>query len=69
MLEVYIKDGCPYSDKQLDVFDKKGLEYKLYNISKDPAALKRVRDDFKADRVPVVVEDGSVRSIGFAGGG
>ena len=69
MLEVFIKDGCPYSDKQLEVFNRKGLEYKLYNVNKDPAALKRLRQEIKADKVPVVVENGVVKSIGFGGGG
>ncbi len=69
MLEVYIKDGCPYCDKQLEVFKKEGLEYKLYNVSNDPDALKRAREELKADRVPVVVEDGAVKNIGFGGGG
>jgi len=69
MLEIYIKNGCPYCDKQLEVFKKKGLEFKLYNVSTDPDALKRAREKFNADRVPVVVEDGIVKNIGFGGGG
>lgn len=69
MLEVYIKEGCPYCEKQLEVFKRKNLEYKLYNISVDPEALKRAREEYKADKVPVVVEDGAVKNIGFGGGG
>jgi len=69
MLEIYIKNGCPYCDKQLEVFKKKGLEFKLYNVSTDPDALKRAREEFNADRVPLVVEDGLVKNIGFGGGG
>ncbi len=69
MLEVYVKDGCPYCEKQLDVFKKKDIEYKLYNVSADSEALKKARQEYKADRVPVVVEDGVVQNIGFGGGG
>jgi glutaredoxin 3 len=69
MLEVYIKDGCPYCEKQLEIFKKKGLEYKLHNVSVDREALTRAREDYKADKVPVVVEDGVVKNIGFGGGG
>ncbi|MDW7738984.1 MAG: glutaredoxin family protein [Bacillota bacterium] len=69
MLEIYVKDGCPYCEKQLSVLDRKGVEYNLYNVSKDPEALKKAREDFKADRVPVVVENGEVKNIGFGGGG
>jgi glutaredoxin len=69
MLEVYIKDGCPYCEKQLEILNRKGLVYKLYNLSTDGEALKKARDEFNADRVPVVVEDGVVKNIGFGGGG
>lgn len=69
MLEVYVKDGCPYCEKQLEVFKKQGVQYKLYNVSVDPEALKRAREEFKADKVPVVIEDGKVKNIGFGGGG
>ncbi len=69
MLEVYVKDGCPYCEKQLEVLKKKGVAYELYNVSVDPDALKKARQDYKADKVPVVVEDGVVHNIGFGGGG
>ncbi len=69
MLEVYIKDGCPYCEKQVEIFNRKGLEYKLYNLSTDDEALRKARDIYNADRVPVVVEDGVVKNIGFGGGG
>ncbi len=69
MLEVYIKTGCPYCEKQLDALERKGTEFKLYNVSIDPEALKRVREDYKADKVPVVVEGGVLQHIGFGGGG
>ncbi len=69
MLEVYVKDGCPYCEEQVEVLKKKGVDYKLYNVSADREALKRARQELKADKVPVVVEDGVVQSIGFGGGG
>ncbi len=69
MLEVYIKDGCPYCEKQIEVFKKQGTEFKLYNVSNDPEALKKAKEEFNADKVPVVVEDGAVKNIGFGGGG
>lgn len=66
MLEVYIKDGCPYCQKQLDDFKSEGLEYKTYNVG-NPDNLKKARQDFGADKVPVVVKDGIVVSIGYNG--
>lgn len=69
VLEVYIKNGCPYCEKQLQVLNREGKEYRLYNVSSDQSALKKARNELKADRVPILVESGSVRSIGFGGGG
>ncbi len=69
MLEVYVKDGCPYCEKQIEVLKKKGVEYELHNVSTDREALKRARREYKADKVPVVIENGVVQSIGFGGGG
>ena len=69
MLEVYIKNGCPYCEKQLEALNREGTEYKLYNVSVDSKALKKARDEYKADKVPIVVEDGVVKNIGFGGGG
>ncbi len=69
MLEVYVKDGCPYCEKQIDVLKRKEAEFKLHNVSKDPVAFKRAREEYGANKVPVVVEDGKLKSIGFGGGG
>ncbi len=69
MLEVYVKDGCPYCDKQLAEFKREGIEFKLYNVSADAEALDKVRREYKADKVPVVVEDGEVKNIGYRGMG
>ncbi len=69
MLEIYVKDGCPYCEKQLSVLDRKGLEYKAYVVNQDPEALKRAREEYNANMVPVLVENGEVKNIGFGGGG
>ncbi len=69
MLEVYVKNGCPYCEKQLQVLNREGKEYRLYNVSSDKNALKKARNEIGADKVPILVENGAVRSIGFGGGG
>ena len=69
MLEVYVKDGCPYCEKQIEVLKRNKIEFALYNVSVDPEALKKAREVYNADKVPVVVEDGVVKNIGFGGGG
>ncbi len=69
MLEIYVKDGCPYCEKQLSVLDRKGLEYVIHDVGVDLEARKKAREEYQADKVPVLVEDGVVKNIGFGGGG
>ncbi|MGM0651398.1 MAG: glutaredoxin domain-containing protein [Bacillota bacterium] len=69
MLELYVKDGCPYCEKQVKALKEEGKDYKLYNVSSDPEALKKAKNEFKASKVPILAEDGEVKSEGFGGGG
>lgn len=69
MREIYVKEGCPYCEKQLEVLDRKGLEYKLYDVKYDQDARKKAMEEYNADKVPVLVEDGVVQNIGYGGGG
>ncbi|MBS3943351.1 MAG: glutaredoxin family protein, partial [Dethiobacter sp.] len=61
MIELYVKDGCPYCRKQMDQLDREGTPYRVINISSDPAALKKAKAEFGADKVPVLVDAGSVK--------
>jgi len=69
MREIYIKEGCPYCEKQLAILDRKGLDYVLHNVGEDAQALQKAKEEYGADKVPVLVEDGVVVNIGFGGGG
>jgi len=68
MLEVYIKDGCPHCRKQIEVLEQEGRSYRLHNVRED-AALQEVKERYGADKVPVLVEKGAVKAIGFQGQG
>ena len=69
MLEVYIKNGCPYCVRQLEDLKQKKTTFKLYNVSHDAAALRRAREEYGAKKVPLVVENGVLKYVGFGGGG
>ncbi len=69
MLQVYIKDSCVYCRKQMDEFDRQKLRYEVHNIGRDLAARKKVKEEYGAKQVPVVVEGGRLKSIGYRGGG
>lgn len=69
MLEIFVKEGCPYCRQQMEDFDRDGRFYEVYNVSSDPEALKKAKEQYKATKVPVVVEGGKVLSIGYQGAG
>ena len=66
MLELYVKDGCPYCRKQIGQLDEEGISYRLHNVTRDRDALKKARETYGADKVPVLVENGVVKSIGLS---
>ncbi len=67
MLELYIKEGCPHCRKQIEQLEQEGLTYQLYNVSNDNSALKEIKEKYNAGIVPVLVENGKVKSIGYHG--
>ncbi|MEW5784676.1 MAG: glutaredoxin domain-containing protein [Bacillota bacterium] len=69
MLEIFVKEGCPYCRQQMADFDRDGKSYKVHNVSSDSEALHKAKVQFKANKVPVVVEDGEVKSVGYQGAG
>jgi thioredoxin reductase (NADPH) len=34
-VEIYTKEDCPYCEKAKDLFDSKGVEYEIYNVTDD----------------------------------
>ena len=69
MLELYVKDGCPYCWKQIEELEEEGLSYRLHNVSQDRSALREAKEKYKARIVPVLVENGKVKSFGYRGMG
>ncbi|MFY9258274.1 MAG: glutaredoxin family protein [Dethiobacteria bacterium] len=69
MLELYVKDGCPYCRKQIEELEQEGLSYQLHNVSRDRSALQEAKEKYKARIVPVLVENGKVKSFGYQGMG
>lgn len=64
MIEIYGKDGCPYTQAARDAYEPKGGVY--LNVTKDPQAMARMVELSKGRRVPVIVEDGNV-TVGYGG--
>lgn len=66
---IYTKTGCPYCQKVKQDYKDKGINYKEINITVDAAARQSVKENFGAEMVPVIVQDGKLVSIGYNGGG
>ncbi len=41
-VEIYTKTDCPYCEKAKDLFDAKGIDYELYNVSEDEALFEEM---------------------------
>lgn len=64
---VYTKKGCPYCSKLLDELQEKGVDFQEVDVESDREALRVVKDEYGADRVPVLVEGDQV-TVGYQGG-
>ena len=66
MIEIFGKDSCPYTRAAVEHYEPQGGVYR--NVKKDPAELARMLEFSKGERrVPVIVENGQVVTIGFGG--
>ena len=55
MLELYVKEGCPYCAKVIDFFDKNGVEYETKFMS-DPENLDFVIREGGKNQAPFLVD-------------
>lgn len=68
-LMIYTKTGCPYCLKLLEDLNSKSISFVEIDVSKDPEAKSFVKEILGADKVPVVVKEGKLESIGYEGKG
>lgn len=66
---IYTKTGCPFCRKAMDDYKARGVAFKEVNTTENPEAKKMIKEKFGANRVPVIVEEGKLVSIGYNGGG
>jgi len=66
---IYTKTGCPYCQKVMQDYRARGVSFQEINIAVDASAKKMIKENFGAQKVPVIVEDGKLISIGYNGGG
>ncbi|MEO7038727.1 MAG: glutaredoxin family protein [Candidatus Elarobacter sp.] len=69
MLELYGTTTCPYTAELREDLDLRGRDYVEYDVERDADALRRMSAlcGSGAAAVPVLVEDGRVVQVGYAG--
>ncbi|MGB9336206.1 MAG: Uxx-star family glutaredoxin-like (seleno)protein [Candidatus Acidiferrales bacterium] len=69
-LELYGTRSCPYTQEMREWLEFRGSEFVEYDVDADRAARERIRALATGQRtVPILVEDGKVRQIGWQGRG
>jgi len=69
-LELYGTASCPYTRDMREWLEMRGAEFEEYDVEVDREARERMRALAGAQRtVPVLVEDGKLRQVGWQGRG
>lgn len=67
---LYTKPGCPYCQKAREHYTQKGIAFDDRNAQDNPVYRKEMLSISSGDpTVPVVVEDGKLKQIGWEGRG
>ena len=65
---VYVKEGCPYCAKLIKDLQAEKVDFAEINITYDRAGLKKLKEEYLADKVPVLVAGEKV-TVGYKGAG
>jgi glutaredoxin 3 len=66
-VKIYGKDGCPFCDRAIDDYNRRGYAVNYLNVKKDTELLNEMLVHSNGQRkVPTIIEDGRV-TIGFGG--
>ena len=66
-LELYGSKHCQYTTELMEELEWQGEDFVYFDVDENVAALKRMTTLTQARNVPVLVEDGVVKSIGYQG--
>ena len=66
---IYTTSGCPYCKQAKEDYREQGIDFEEINLDKNSEVKKKVVEEYNADKVPVIIKDGEVESIGYQGGG
>jgi glutaredoxin 3 len=67
---IYTKPGCPYCAKAREYYTERGIPFEDRNAQDNPVYRREMLEITGGDRtVPVIVEDGKLKQIGWEGRG
>lgn len=67
---IYTKPGCPYCQKAREHYTGQGIAFDDRNAQDNPVFRKEMLSITEGDRtVPVIVENGQLKQIGWEGRG
>jgi len=67
---IYTKPGCPYCEKAREFYTERGIAFEDLNAQDDMALRKEMLSITNGDpTVPVIVENGRLKQIGWEGRG
>jgi glutaredoxin 3 len=69
-IELFGTSSCPYTQEMREWLELRRVEFAEYDVEVDAGARERMRTIAGAQRtVPVLVEDGAVKQVGWQGRG
>lgn len=67
-LELFGAARCPHTQEMRDWLEFRRCDFVEYDVEADPAARRRMRELANGQRnVPLLVEDGKVKQVGWQG--
>lgn len=67
-VKIYTKPGCPYCAKAREFYSERGIDYKEFNAQDNLQFRAEMLSITNGDpTVPVIVEDGRLKQIGWEG--
>jgi glutaredoxin len=69
-VKIYTKPGCPYCEKARVYYNERGIAFQEFNAQDNMSFRKEMLAISNGDpTVPVIVEDGKLKQIGWEGRG
>jgi len=69
-VKIYTKPGCPYCEKARVYYNERGIAFREFNAQDNMSFRKEMLAISNGDpTVPVIVEDGKLKQIGWEGRG